>query len=330
MMGNLTMRKAKFSTESWMLKQPLHITGCSFSSAEVVLVELEEDGIVGRGEAAGVYYIGDTPASMIDTLTSIRREIEAGADRHRVQTLLGPGGARNALDCALWDLEAKTRGVAVSSLANVEVASQRTVFTVGIGAPEEMANAARAVDGPLIKVKLDGRDPVKRIAAIAQARPDAELIVDVNQGWTFEQLVNVVHEFDALGVKMIEQPLPRGGDDALKGFKSPVPLCADESCLHLGEVEAAAEKYGIINIKLDKCGGLTEALSIVEAAKPLGLDLMVGNMLGTSLAMAPAFLVAQSCRYVDLDGATLLEKDRLHAMTISRGAVSIPSAALWG
>jgi L-alanine-DL-glutamate epimerase-like enolase superfamily enzyme len=203
-------------------------------------------------------------------------------------------------------------------------------MTIGLGTPDEMAATARTMDTNRIKVKLDAELPLERISAVRAARPDAEIIVDVNQGWTINQLDEFAGNFGELGVAMIEQPLPRGGDDALEDFQSPVPLCADESCLGVDEFEQAARRYQIINIKLDKTGGLTEAFELASLAKERGLELMVGNMMGTSLGMAPGFVIAQLCRFVDLDGALFLKKDRDNAMSYEHGIVSVPRHELWG
>jgi L-Ala-D/L-Glu epimerase len=193
-----------------------------------------------------------------------------------------------------------------------------------------MAETAKSLDGPLLKVKLDAELPLERVSAVRAARPDGEIIVDVNEGWTFEQLVELAPQLERLGVAMIEQPLPRGRDEALEGYRSPVPLCADESCLGISEFERAARRYQVINIKLDKTGGLTEALELVRLARNKGIDLMVGNMMGTSLSMAPAFVVAQQCRFVDLDGVLFLKNDRENPISYEHGVVSPPRPELWG
>ncbi|HET6565772.1 MAG TPA: enolase C-terminal domain-like protein, partial [Xanthomonadales bacterium] len=205
-----------------------------------------------------------------------------------------------------------------------------TVYTVGIDTPENMAEKARQLATRKIKVKLDGNQVLERIAAVCAARPDAEIIVDINQGWTFEQLVELAPKFKDLGVAMIEQPLPRGGDAELENYNSPVTLCADESCLDTAEFEQASRRYQMINIKLDKTGGLTEALELAQMAKARGIELMVGNMVGTSLAMAPGYVIAQLCRFVDLDGALFLKQDCAHPMTYDDGIVSPPTPQLWG
>jgi L-alanine-DL-glutamate epimerase-like enolase superfamily enzyme len=324
------MREVTFTTEPWAMKTPFRITGHTFTEAQLLYVTIAEQGARGHGEAAGVYYLGENGDSMLAQAESVRDALERGAGREQLRELLPAGGARNAIDCALWDLQAKREGRTIWELTGLEPGATTTVLTIGIGTPAEMAAAARTLDSTRIKVKLDDELPHERIAAVCAARPDAEIVVDVNQGWSFERLVELAPRFRALGVAMIEQPLPRGGDEALEGYASPVPLCADESCLHTGEFEQAARRYQMINIKLDKTGGLTEALDLARMARSRGIGLMVGNMMGTSLAMAPAFVIAQLCRFVDLDGALFLTRDRDHPMSYAGGAVSPPDRALWG
>lgn len=324
------MRRVTFSVEPWTLKEPFVITGYTFTVTEVLYVTIEEDGALGRGEATGVYYLGETANSMLAQAESIRAELERGADRNQLQALLPAGGARNAIDCALWDLEAKQVGSTIWALTGLKCNETITVNTVSIGDPEAMSAAAKSLSTPKIKVKLNGEIPFERIQAVVDARPDADIVVDVNQGWTFEQLVELAPQFKELGVKMIEQPLPRGEDAALEGYDAPITLCGDESCLHTGELEVAAKRYSMVNIKLDKTGGLTEALKLARQARAKGLDLMVGNMTGTSLAMAPSLVVAQLCDFVDLDGALFLKEDRTHAMSYSGGYVTGLTPELWG
>ena len=324
------MRKVSFSTESWEMKVPFRITGHTFSRAQLLHAIITEDGVSGQGEAAGVYYLGETGESVLAQAESVRRELEQGADREQLRELLPAGGARNAIDCALWDLEAKRKGKSIWDLTGIQPGNTISINTVGIGTPAEMAATARSLDTSKIKVKLDGELPLERISAVCAARPDAEIVVDVNQGWTFEQLVELAPKLKELGVAMIEQPLPRGGDKALEGYDSPIPLCADESCLDTSELEQASRRYQMINIKLDKTGGLTEALELAVLAQAKGIELMVGNMLGTSLAMAPGYVIAQLCRFADLDGALFLKQDRPNSMTYTRGVLSAPSTELWG
>ena len=323
-------RRLTVTTESWAFREPFTITGYTFTTSELLLVTITDGVFAGRGEAAGAYYLGETGSSMVADVEKVRDAIEAGAGREELRELLPPCGARNALDCALWDLEAKASDTTIWALTGIEPQLTRTVLTIGIGTPDEMAAAARKLDSDRIKVKLDATLPAERVKAVRKARPNAEIIVDVNQGWTFDELVSLAPQFADLGVAMIEQPLRRGGDAELEGYRSPVPLGADESCLGVAEFADAARRYQVINIKLDKTGGLTEALELAGLAKASGLELMVGNMMGTSLAMAPGFVVAQLCRFVDLDGALFLTHDREHAMSYSYGVISTPSPELWG
>lgn len=269
---------------------------------------------------------------MLAELDAISDKIAAGADRNDLLELLPPGGARNAADAALWDLEAQLSGISAWEIAGVKPEPVETDYTIGLEAePEEMAaKAARIPDYKLLKIKLDDDRPVERVAAIRKARPDARLIVDVNGGWTFEQLKRFSPDLNGLGVELIEQPLPRGKDSELLGYLCPVPLCADESCLHLGELEQAANRYQFINIKLDKTGGLTHALDLVRAVRAKDLGIMVGSMCGTSLAMAPHHVVAQFAEYVDIDGPLLLVNDRFGGLVYDRGFVSLPDTRFWG
>ena len=324
----------KFSVhaEIWPVARPFRITGREWNSFDSVIVELSQDGFIGRGEALGVYYKDESPASMVAQIDRIADDIKKGFDRNALSKLLPPGGARNALDCALWDLEAKSSGRRIWDLTGVTPKALTTVFTIGIEAtPEIMAEQAAAASiYPLLKVKLDGHQPLERMRAIRNARPDARIVVDANQGWTFQQLTALAPAFANLGIEMIEQPLPRGADSELDGFRSPVPLGADESCLHLGELKAAARRYQMINIKLDKTGGLTHALELARAARKLGLGLMVGSMAGSSLAMAPSFVVGCLVDLVDIDGALLLKRDRIPGLTYDHGRVEPFGADVWG
>ncbi len=316
--------------EAWDFIRPFRITGHTFAFADIVVVSIHEGAARGRGEAAGVYYLQENSQTMMQQLQSVVPAIEQGANRQALLNLLPRGGARNALDCALWDLEAKMTGRSIWELTGITPKATRTVLTVGIDTPEVMAQRAAELKSDTIKVKLSGDGPLERIRAVRAARPDAELVVDANQGWTFEQLSKLAPEFADLGIAMIEQPLPRGGDAELEGFESPIILCADESCLDTTEFDQAARRYGMINIKLDKTGGLTEALRLAGMARERGIELMVGNMTGTSLAMAPGYVIAQYCRFVDLDGPCFQLKDREPAMVYDNGLVSAPTRELWG
>jgi L-alanine-DL-glutamate epimerase-like enolase superfamily enzyme len=326
----MLMREVRFSVEPWEMRFPFEITGHTFTGARILHVSLSENGVSGYGEGTGVYYLGEYGESMMQQAESVRAELEHGAGRRELIDLLPSGGARNAIDCAMWDLEAKLTGKNIWELTGIQPGETVIFNTVGIDSPEKMADIARSLDSPKIKVKLNGELAFERIAAVCEARPDAEIIVDVNQGWTFEDLVVLAPRIRELGVAMIEQPLPRGRDEALECYDSPITLCADESCLDTGEFEQAARRYQMINIKLDKTGGLTEALRLAHLAKTNGVELMVGNMLGTSLAMAPGYVLAQLCRFADLDGALFLTRDRSPAMVYSNGVLSAPDPGLWG
>lgn len=324
------MRQVSFRLEYWKLRTPFVITNHIFTGVNTLVVEISEGGHTGRGEAVGVYYLGENGDTMLEQGRTAQSAIETGAGREELLALLPSGGARNALDCALWDLESKLAGRRAWELAGIVPEETFTFQTVGIDTPEGMADTARRIGGQRIKVKLSGERPLECLSAVRQACPEAKIVVDVNQGWTVEQLRALAPKFRDLQVAMIEQPLSRGGDETLEGYASPVPLCADESCLDRSEFETAARRYQMINIKLDKTGGLTEALKLARMARDRGLDLMVGNMVGTSLAMAPGYVVAQLCRYTDLDGPLYLERDREHPMAFAEGHLSPPDPELWG
>ncbi len=330
MTDSRSKRQVKVSVEPWSFETPFRITGYTFSVADLIYVEIHEDGAVGRGEAAGVYYLDEVGTGMRDQVLEVLPDIEDGATREDLLELLPAGGARNALDCALWDLEAKLAGKSIWELTGIEPRKTQSVMTIGIDTPEVMAAKATQIASDRIKVKLSGDEPLARIRAVRAARPDAEIIVDVNQGWSFNQLVDLAPSFRDLGIAMIEQPLRRGDDALLEDYEPPVIICADESCLDTAEFPQAARRYQMINIKLDKTGGLTEALKLAKMAQAQDIDLMIGNMMGTSLAMAPGYVIAQLCRFVDLDGPCFLASDREHAIHYDNGVLSEPTAALWG
>ncbi len=310
---------------------PFRITGYVFTALDCVVVEVAEDGCIGRGEAAGVYYLDDTPEKALEQIYAISTEIEAGLDREALQGLLPPGGARNALDCALWDLECKLSKQSIWARTGLSSRPLTTCQTIGVlPSPADSARAAAALTGySLLKLKLDHDRPIDRVRAVRAARPDARIIVDANQGFTLPLLQECLPEFARCKVELIEQPLPRGEDSALEGMPREVPICADESCLHRGELDQAARRYDVINIKLDKAGGLTEGLLLADEILARGREVMVGNMLGTSLAMAPAFVVALKSRIADLDGPVALTSDRIGALVYNQGLVSPFSSELW-
>jgi L-alanine-DL-glutamate epimerase-like enolase superfamily enzyme len=316
----------------WALTQPFRISGFEWINSRCLVVQLGKDGCVGRGEAQGVFYLDESAESIFEQADAVAAEIRKGISREQLQDLLPAGGARNAIDCAMWDLECKLAGKSIWQLTGIDPKPVTTVYTIGLeDSPEAMAaKAAAAVDAPILKIKLSNHLPFEKLAAIRAARPDAQLVVDANQGWDFELLKEVLPKCVGLNLAMIEQPLPRGGDEQLEGFKSAITLAADESCLHTGELETAARRYSMINIKLDKTGGLTEALRLARAAKAKACKLMVGNMVGTSLSMAPSFVVAQLCDFVDIDGPLLLKYDQPHALKYLKGVVKGFDPALWG
>jgi L-alanine-DL-glutamate epimerase-like enolase superfamily enzyme len=303
-----------------------------WTSTKSVVVQVSQSGRIGRGEAQGVFYTGDTVDKMIAQIYEAAESIRNGISREELLDVLPSGGARNAIDCALWDLEAKISGQSIWQLTGISPKPVTTVFTIGIEAtPEEMAAKAKVASRfPALKIKLDGNQPVERLTAIREARPDAKIVVDANQGWSFEMLQEVLPHCVDLDISMVEQPLPRGNDEQLEGFDSPVILAADESCLDTTELDVASNRYGMINIKLDKTGGLTEGLQLARAAKEKGCQLMVGNMMGTSLSMAPSFVVAQLCDFVDIDGPLLLKNDHPDGLVYRDGLVDVFDSAFWG
>jgi L-alanine-DL-glutamate epimerase-like enolase superfamily enzyme len=324
-------RVLSFHVEQWATAQPFRIAGRTFGTFDCVVAELAEDGNVGRGEALGVFYIDDQLPAVVAQLESVRTEIQRGINREDLQSLLKPGGARHCLDMALWDLESRRLGKSAWTLAGVAAAPVETVYTIGLERePEAMAEKAAKAPHPLLKVKLDSDRPVERIEAIRKRCPDARLTVDANQGWSFEQLQEVAEPMRKLGVIFIEQPLPRGEDEVLEDYKVSLPLCADESCQHLGELDVASRRYQMINIKLDKCGGLTEGLALAKAARANNLGLMVGCMGGTSLSMAPAHVLAQLCDFVDLDSPLLLKNDRMGGLVYRAGQAVPGPDFCWG
>jgi len=304
---------------------PFRISGFVFDSQDAVVVTVEDGKHRGRGEAAGVYYLNDHAEQAIAALESKRADIEAGVDRERLQSLLPAGGARNALDCALWELDARRSGRAVWELAGLSAPKPLlTTFTLGAESPSHMANGARRyASARALKLKLTGDAALdmERVKAVRAARPDAWIGVDANQGYTFDALKHLIAGLLDAHVSQLEQPLKRGCEAQLQGFISPIPLIADESALTLADVPGLVGRFDLVNIKLDKCGGLTEGLAMAREARRLGLGVMVGNMVGTSLAMAPAFVLGQLCDVVDLDGPTFLKHDPPPTITYADGMI---------
>jgi L-alanine-DL-glutamate epimerase-like enolase superfamily enzyme len=326
--AGLTLRTG---VERWPLKTPFRISSHVFDAVELAVVELEQDGIIGRGEAAGLYYFDETASTVVQRVESYRDCLTTKLDRERLMQLLPAGSARNAIDCALWDLEAKMSGVPAWRRAGLpEPKPLVTTFTCGADTPDKMVAAARRF-GPVqaLKLKLtaDGLD-VERVAAIRAAFPDCWLGVDANQGMTSKSLLRALPAFEQAKVALIEQPLPVDSDAELDGIRSPIPIAADESAQTEDDLGRLMGRVDVINIKLDKCGGLTAGSRMAAEAKRRGFRVMVGNMMGTSLAMAPAFLLGQECDIVDLDGPALLTEDREPATIYVNGLVSPPTG--WG
>ena len=310
------------------LAQVFTIARGSRTEAQVLTVKITKDGNTGWGEC--VPY-----ARYDETLESVEAEIAglpAQFTRDELQSLLPAGAARNAVDCALWDLEAKAAGKPVWELAGLDAPGPEiTAYTLSLDTPEAMeAQARENAFRPLLKIKLGTPDDMPRLEAVRRGAPEATIIVDANEGWSADVYADLAPHLVRLGVALVEQPLPAGEDDALIGMERPVPVCADESCHDRASLPKLVGKYDVVNIKLDKTGGLTEALKLRDEALAAGYDVMVGCMVGSSLAMAPATLVAQGARVTDLDGPLLLAEDRAEPLNFDAAGVHPPSAALWG
>lgn len=320
-------------TETLRLAEPFRISGYLFETADVLVVTLADGTHRGRGEAAGVYYLGDDLPNMRAAIEGARAAIEAGVSRDALRTILPPGGARNAVDAALWELEAARTGQPVWALAGLTAPRPvRTTFTVSADTPERMAARATGYrQAKAVKVKLTGELDLDlaRVAAIRAARPDVWLGVDGNQGFARGDLETLIAGLCTHDVALLEQPLPRGREAELEGLKSPIPVAGDESLLSLADVAGAVGRFDVVNIKLDKCGGLTEGLLMAAEARRLGLGVMVGTMIGTSLATATGFVLAQVADLVDLDGPTFLAQDRSPGVTYADGTL-FASDAVWG
>lgn len=315
--------------ETWSLARPFRIARGSKNEARVIVVEVAQEGMTGRGECVPYARYGETQESVLAGITRLAGTVEGGAGR---DDLREAGAARNGVDCALWDLEARLAGRTVWQHAGLsEPSSLVTAWTIGIDSPQAMMRAA--ADNrtrPLLKVKLDGECIMERMRAVREGAPGARLVIDANEAWTMEQLLRVVDDLAGLGVEMIEQPLPAGKDEALAGYRCPLVLCADESCHTTDDVERLADRYDMVNIKLDKAGGLTGALALRQAARNRGLRVMVGCMVSTSLAMAPAMLVAEDADIVDLDGPLMLHVDREGGIRYDGSVMHPPHVSLWG
>lgn len=319
--------------EKLRLAAPFRISGFVFEEQEAVLVTLEEGGQRGRGEASGVYYLGDTAQSMVEAIEARRSAIEAGMDRAALQRSMPAGGARNAVDCALWELDAQRAGAPVWKLAGQPAPRPLlTTFTLGADDPAVMAAGARKYgQARALKLKLTGELDldIARVRAVRAARPGVWMGVDANQGYGIDALPALLEALAGADISLLEQPLKRGREADLQGFASKIPIAADESALSLGDLPGLVGRFAVVNIKLDKCGGLTEGLAMAHAARALGLRVMVGNMVGSSLAMAPAFVLGQLCDVVDLDGPIFLAQDRVPGMTYVDG-MAWSGEQVWG
>ena len=326
------MRSLTSRAERWPIAGRFVIARGAKTQADVVVAEIADGAARGRGECVPYPRYGHTPDSVLAAIEAVRPEIEAGAGRERLQDLLPPGPARNALDCALWDLEASLTGVpAWQAAGRRRLDPLKTAFTISLGSPEEMAEAARAeAKRPMLKLKLGGPGDLTRVEAVRRAAPKTRLIVDANEALSFDELRALAPALADLDVKLLEQPLKAGEDAALEGYDSPLPLCADEGLHSRAELAEVARRYACVNVKLDKTGGLTEALLLVEAARALDLKVMVGCMVATSLSMAPAMLAAQGADFVDLDGPLLLARDRDPGLTYLGSMIEPPPPGLWG
>ncbi|WP_174300928.1 N-acetyl-D-Glu racemase DgcA [Caulobacter sp. S45] len=326
------MRSLTVAEERWPIAGAFVIARGAKTEARVLVAEIADGPHRGRGESTPYPRYGESVEGCLAQIEQVRAAVEVGAGRAELQDLLAPGAARNALDCALWDLEAKTAGVRAWTLAGLpRLEPVQTCYTLSLGPAAEMAQAARAAaHRPMLKLKIGGADDLDRVEAVRAAAPRSALVVDANEALNLDTLRRLAPEFARLGVVLIEQPLPAGDDAALEGYASPVPLCADESLRTRSQLDACARRYGCVNIKLDKAGGLTEALALREAARAKGLEIMAGCMVATSLAMAPALLIAQQAAVVDLDGPLLLARDREPGLAITDSLISPPEARLWG
>ena len=317
--------------EVWPLREPFRISRGSRTEAQVVVVTVGNDEHVGRGEGVPIKRYGQSTESVLAQIETIKAE--KNLDRQRLQQLLPAGTARNALDCALWDLEAKTSGKRVWELANVPIVPEvETSFTISLDTPEKMAAAAAvAAELPILKLKLQGDDlDLARVKGVRESAPAARLLLDANESWSPEHYRKIVPELHELGVELIEQPFPANADEVLETLDHPIPVCADESCHTTADLRRLTNRYEMINVKLDKTGGLTEALRLCDRARDSGFKLLIGCMVCTSLGIAPARLLASNADLVDLDGPLLLGRDREHGLAYTNGRLALPSAQLWG
>jgi L-Ala-D/L-Glu epimerase len=319
------MRTLETAVERWPIAGSFTISRGSRTEAVVVVATITEGGIAGMGECVPYARYGESVESVIAQIEGVAAAVRGGASRQDLLALLPAGAARNAVDCALWDLEAKKTGQSLAALAGMPVPKPMiTAYTLSLGTPESMRDAAAtAAHRPLLKVKLGGEGDPARIAAVRAGAPNSRIVVDANEAWRAETLASNLAACEAAGVELIEQPLPAGEDGALAGARTPIAICADESIHDAASLAHLPAWYSAINIKLDKTGGLTDALALLKAGRARGLKIMVGCMLGTSLAMKPAVLIGEGAEFVDLDGPLLLAKDREDAIRYE-GSLLIP------
>jgi L-alanine-DL-glutamate epimerase-like enolase superfamily enzyme len=318
--------------ERWPLAHAFTISRGSKTEAHVVVVELSDGVATGRGECVPYARYGETVEGVIGQIEAVRDVIEAKITKQALSELLPPGAARNAVDCALWDWEAKSTGVrAFERAGRVRLDPVKTCYTISLASPDEMAEQARAASRrPMLKLKIGGPDDLACVEAVRAAAPLARLVVDANEGLSFDALVRMAPDLARLDVKLVEQPLKAADDEALAGYDCPVMLCADESLHAPSDLARCARLYGAVNIKLDKTGGLTEGLRLTAQARALGLEIMAGCMVATSLAMAPALIIAQGAAFVDLDGPLLLAHDRRLGLRFEGSIIFPPEPELWG
>ena len=318
--------------ESWPITGSFTISRGSKTTADVIVVEVSRGHHRGRGECVPYPRYGETVSAVLAQIRQLQPALEGVFGREQLQQLLPAGAARNAVDCALWDLESGEAGKPVWQLAGLAMPQPlTTAYTISLDTAEAMGRAARDhAHRPLLKLKLTGDGDLERVEAIRQHAPESSLIIAANESWSADQLESMGRRMAQLGVTLIEQPLPAGRDEALESCEHPVPICADESCHTAADVLALSKRYEVVNIKLDKTGGLTEALALQTSARSFGLRIMIGCMVSTSLSMAPAFMLACTADFVDLDGPLLLQRDREYGLAYRGSLIHPPKPALWG
>lgn len=331
-MSTSTPRTLTTRHDRFALARPFRISRGVRTAADVVSVTLREGEAEGRGESVPYPRYGESVESVLAQVENAREAIETGADRARLESLIPPGAARNALDCALWDLEAKRSGRSVADFIGAPEPGQiATALTVVIDTPDAMAEATRAIaSAPLLKVKVDSSDPVAMVRAVRAAAPEAALIVDPNESWDEALLRAAMPAMEECRVAVLEQPVPAGEDGWLERYSSPIPICADEAIHTVAELDTVATRYDAVNVKLDKAGGLTAALELAHAVRARGMRLMCGCMVGSSLGIAPALHVARLADWVDLDGPLWLAEDRPGGVREESGWLLPPERNFWG